>query len=138
MRGTIKATVCSLLIAGCALTEAPTPVAVVPSAVLKTSPFALSAQDKSAIEAAVRESLKDPLSAQFGASYAVETPDKTIYVCGYVNAKNSFGGYTGKKLYYGILAVIGAKSVFGVIGIGGTDIETAAVTEQCRSHGVPI
>ena len=40
----------------------------------------------------VRSSLKDPTSAQFS---KVTVSDIGIFVCGYVNAKNSFGGYVG-------------------------------------------
>jgi hypothetical protein len=45
---------------------------------------------KNGAEAAVRESLKDPDSAQFGQFYFNE---KTQKGCMEVNAKNSFGGY---------------------------------------------
>lgn len=54
-------------------------------------------EEMSAISAAkrlVKERLKDPDSAQF--STVVYRP-KTKTVCGYVNAKNSFGGYTGNR-----------------------------------------
>lgn len=47
---------------------------------------------------AIRQNLKDPESADFGLARAYAA-DGTIYVCGTVNAKNSFGGYTGKRRY---------------------------------------
>lgn len=43
----------------------------------------------------VRSKLKDADSAKFGASFFREP----YFVCGFVNAKNSFGGYTGEKGY---------------------------------------
>lgn len=44
-------------------------------------------------ENAVRDALKDPESARF---YDIKTfPNRNV--CGYVNAKNSYGGYVGKK-----------------------------------------
>ncbi|EOL9019488.1 hypothetical protein ACP6QU_001066 [Cronobacter dublinensis] len=47
----------------------------------------------------VRDTLKDPDSAKFDSSFhAVGEMDG--YVCGRVNAKNSYGAYTGKKPYY--------------------------------------
>ncbi|MCW1937507.1 hypothetical protein OMD46_16385 [Pseudomonas sp. MDMC_285] len=46
-------------------------------------------------KAAIQASLKDPGSAKFGpASY------KNGTVCGFVNAKNSFGAYSGEKAFY--------------------------------------
>jgi hypothetical protein len=54
------------------------------------------------VEAAVRRQLRDPQSAIFRDLSA--TNDRKIgqspaglVVCGYVNAKNGFGGYTGEK-----------------------------------------
>lgn len=45
---------------------------------------------------AVRSALKDPASAQFK---DIRIADVTGSVCGQVNAKNSYGGYTGFKLF---------------------------------------
>ena len=50
-------------------------------------------------EAVVRESLKDPDSAKFESFYH-KVGDNDGYVCGNVNAKNSYGGYTGRKEYF--------------------------------------
>ena len=50
-------------------------------------------------ESVVKDTLKDPESAQFESFYKA-SGEKDGYVCGYVNAKNSYGGYTGKKPYY--------------------------------------
>src|SRR4051812_42797430 len=41
---------------------------------------------------AMRKRLRDPSSAQFETVYITETG----VVCGFVNAKNSYGGYAGK------------------------------------------
>ena len=66
----------------------------------------------SEVRGAVRKNLKDPSSAKFGAyrslTYTeVETNgnfykiagQKVIAVCGKINAKNSYGGYTGESLF---------------------------------------
>src|SRR5260370_28700524 len=57
------------------------------------------------VEAAVRPQLRDPQSAVFRDLSA--TNDRKIggspaglVVCGYVNAKNGFGGYTGEKMFF--------------------------------------
>ncbi|EBY9643483.1 hypothetical protein D5Q04_19915 [Salmonella enterica subsp. enterica serovar Thompson] len=46
-------------------------------------------------QVAVKELLKDPSSAKFSGDYV----GKSGAVCGYVNAKNSFGAYSGKDRY---------------------------------------
>lgn len=67
----------------------------------------------SAVEAAVSESLLDPQSAQFSKLKIVdrvnEGKSSSMKVCGYVNAKNSFGGYTGNKGFYTFVYVNGTK-----------------------------
>ena len=45
-----------------------------------------------AFEKVIKAGLKDPDSAKFKGSFYKEP-----YVCGYVNAKNSFGAFTGDK-----------------------------------------
>lgn len=47
------------------------------------------------IEELIRSRLRDPDSAQFGRMYVA----RDGFVCGFVNAKNSFGGYVGDRLY---------------------------------------
>lgn len=77
---------------------------------------ACSSSDSSLInsaENAIRDRLKDSASAQFGKAFIV-TPseESTRYitrkmVCGDVNAKNSYGGYTGAVRY---IAMFGKES----------------------------
>lgn len=50
-------------------------------------------------ESLVRDSLKDPDSAKLESSFH-SSGENDGYVCGHVNAKNSYGGYTGKKPFY--------------------------------------
>ncbi|SDY54641.1 hypothetical protein [Citreimonas salinaria] len=50
------------------------------------------------VKAAVRNKLKDPDSAQFGEIHAKRDGQK-IDVCGWVNARNSLGGYVGETLF---------------------------------------
>jgi hypothetical protein len=52
----------------------------------------LSEAEKSVISEAVLDSLKDPESARF--AWPPYRDGSDLY-CGYVNAKNSFGGYVG-------------------------------------------
>ncbi|WP_174868318.1 hypothetical protein [Pectobacterium polaris] len=66
---------------------------------------------KALVETAIRDSLKDPDSAKF---YDFTPPRKEVMVenrnfvygystCVYVNAKNSYGGYVGKQLYWAFI-----------------------------------
>ena len=66
---------------------------------------------KSLVESAIRDDLKDPDSAKF---YDFTSPRKEVMVekgsfvygystCVYVNAKNSYGGYVGKQLYWAFI-----------------------------------
>lgn len=63
------------------------------------------------IESTIREQLKDPDSAKFS---GFTEPRKEVMVeqrnfvygyssCVFVNAKNSYGGYTGKQLYWAFI-----------------------------------
>ena len=48
---------------------------------------------------AVINQLKDPESARFGEIWALSGSNGKRSLCGYVNAKNSYGGYTGRKIF---------------------------------------
>lgn len=45
----------------------------------------------------IKEKLKDPESARFRRVYGAQGEVEKIAICGEVNAKNSYGGYTGYK-----------------------------------------
>lgn len=49
----------------------------------------------------MKSRLKDPESARISGVYTVKTDytGDAVNVCGLVNAKNSYGGYTGSKLF---------------------------------------
>lgn len=61
----------------------------------------LTKEVEAAGTAKVRDSLKDPESAQFTGLYAATRIDGggPPVLCGFVNAKNSYGGYVGKKAF---------------------------------------
>jgi opacity protein-like surface antigen len=63
----------------------------------------LSSSQVRSLERAVKNNLKDSSSAQFGRyiTFNVENVDGTTMTgaCGYVNAKNSYGGYVGMTPY---------------------------------------
>lgn len=75
---------------------------------------AITAEDKIAVADAVRAKLKDPDSARFR---WLPSASGLTY-CGFVNSKNSFGGYTGFQPFTTVLAEIDGKPSVTVIGIG--------------------
>ena len=98
------------------------------------TPVQLSASQKSAVQRGVRDVLKDPQSARFGMIAAAKDEDGVITVCGLVNARTSFGGYTGMTPYLGVLVSSGCAFA----GMGGTETETQATLNVCRRKGVAI
>lgn len=54
------------------------------------------------VEEAIKSTLKDPESAKFGGLTEFSTKDGHDGACIMVNAKNSFGGFEGEKLYYAL------------------------------------
>ncbi|AVC49098.1 hypothetical protein RLV_3936 [Rhizobium leguminosarum bv. viciae] len=98
--------------------------------------YSLSETELSAIEAGVRLRLKDPMSPLFGGVAATRGDNGFIYVCGVVNARNSYGGYAGDQPYFGMLVGNAPKVAFAVVAFGGTGPETGAVLNACREHGM--
>jgi hypothetical protein len=100
-------------------------------------PYDLSANELVTVKKFLAASLKDPLSALYGEMQAVIDSKDIITVCGFVNAKNGFGGYTGNKPFMGLLS--GPKmpiDIFSVVRIGGTDSENYVVVKLCSDAGV--
>lgn len=90
----------------------------------------LTKSQKLEIQEAVKKELKDPDSAKFKWE---KVHDKTAY-CGLVNAKNSYGGFTG---YVPFVVVLGIKPVIVMkMGSGGgEDTDSQVVYEVCRKSG---
>jgi hypothetical protein len=98
------------------------------------------------IEESIRSSLKDPDSAKFSwrtpfvwGSYKPTIGRRSIgwVVCGTVNAKNSYGGYTGD---YAVIGVIGHGVIVAVDmdQPGRWSAHAGWVADQCRKNGVPV
>lgn len=115
--------------------------AIVCSLVLALS-FPASAQERlsdplrESVRTALRENLRDPASAQFRWLPRV---DGEILYCGFVNAKNAFGGYTGFVPYLAILpgedAQSGHVTIFE-IGSGDADgFSNRFILTQCAEVG---
>ena len=62
-------------------------------------------------EVLARGHLKDPDSAKFTSSSYRSFGEKNGYVCGLVNAKNSYGGYVGNRNYYAYITLDDSNQV---------------------------
>ena len=90
----------------------------------------LSTEEAETVKAAITKRLKDPDSAKFGALAAVKYRDGII-VCGTVNAKNSYGGYSGASPFVG--EFVGA--MFQLQKFGDNSSEMYHVLARCQNAG---
>ncbi|MGX9144960.1 hypothetical protein [Mesorhizobium sp. 128a] len=134
---------CGVMFAGCQTAPSSTyPIQASTQPTVKhTVKRQLSAEEVAVIQKGVRDSLKDPDSARFGNMLAAQEDADSSWVCGTVNARNSFGGYTGGTPFMGMLTHLaggGGKVLrtFSVIGLGGTDSETYSILSMCKQYGV--
>jgi hypothetical protein len=131
-----------LLAAGCAQPPKPEPAAAAVSDTGPTEPdrvfVTLTLEQQKAMEVAVRNRLIDPESARFGdfiAGYNPDLPDTSLGVCGWVNGRNVYGGYTGEQPFIGFFTPEGA---FDVTEIGGGDRDTEFVVSLCSIIGMEL
>ena len=107
-----------------------------PTTAKTSTPTTLTAADTKAIHEGIRKALKDPDSARYGTMTASVNEKGSVTVCGFVNAKNSFGGYTGEKPFVGILSR--NLGLFSIIGMGGGESDDFAVRHVCRGAGLTV
>ncbi len=101
---------------------------------LSVTPVTLTGQQTQAVERGVKVVLKDPDSARFGPMKAGVNSAGKVFVCGYVNARNSFGGYTGMTPFSG--EFVGPS--FAQVAIGGDGSVSQAILQVCARQGLPI
>jgi hypothetical protein len=82
---------------------------------------AVTQADRLKVEAAVRSTLKDPASAQFGVLAAGVTGKNFTVFCGTVNSRNSFGGFAGQQPYTVTISPAGAVSSVNMSGSDNVD-----------------
>lgn len=132
MKASLAALVAAAMLAGCQTSTIPPP----PS----TTRYTVNEAERAAVEEGVRRSLKDPASAMFGGMLASDAGNGVKYVCGLVNARNSFGGYTGNTSYIGVLGSMQASgktiATFSLTGMGGSNTDATVVEQMCRHYGV--
>lgn len=64
----------------------------------------VTASEMAMIKSAMQDVLKDPASATYSDVVVSTREDRKGLVCGRVNSKNGFGGYTGLSWFIGLLA----------------------------------
>lgn len=70
---------------------------------LPVRPLPLPPGKLAAFKAAAADAMKDPQSVQFRKLRGVKDAKEHEGLCGEMNAKNSYGGYTGFKSFYAIM-----------------------------------
>lgn len=116
-------------LAGCQATGRPPTTAsdLVPTEA--STPYALSDATQRVIRTSVASELKDPYSARFG-YMAGARQGAIVVVCGTVNAKNSYGGYTGPRWFYG--AYVPSTNKFAMIALAEDSSTHYAVLKMCK------
>jgi hypothetical protein len=93
---------------------------------------------RAAVMGAVKSRLKDPESARF--RWLPRVPGKSVY-CGLVNARNSFGGYTG-PIVFAVFITEGTRGVSAYpLGMGDTNPRSPAslaIESTCADAGYNI
>ncbi|WP_312165384.1 DUF4124 domain-containing protein [Massilia timonae] len=103
----------------CTLLDIHSPPPLRANAVAKTPPLSISAAKKIAADA-----LMDPEATRFRDVYR----SRSGAVCGNLNAKNSFGAYTG----YAGFVVTPSRQV-SILGQGNDQLSRAEIRDHCRS-----
>lgn len=101
-----------------------------------TKHYRLSAKERSWVDAGVKKKLKDPFSAVIGPVTAGINSKGVVYVCGSVNAKNSYGAYTGLRPFVGMFSPSLPFDSFSVAVFGGSDRDAYSAIAICRRYGV--
>ena len=79
--------------------------------------------------------MKDPDSARFGRIAAAIDSDGVVTACGWVNGKNSYGGYTGELPFMGIYSLERGRYMLADIASAS---EASATVIVCRNRGVAM
>lgn len=101
----------------------------------------LSSEEIQAVESTVRDEMKGPDAAKFYHGDYPE-PEKTYVYCGLVNGKNSYGAYTGKKLF-SVFLVKNDKGEYKALSLNhkkstGEPLSQELISATCASAGYEI
>ena len=99
-------------------------------------PMTLSEAHVRTVQDGLRRGLKDPDSAKFGPMVAGLGKTGVASVCGWVNAKNSYGGYSGMSPFLGVMDEGGL--VFEAVSIGSDRNSSDVVRIMCNGKGLAL
>ena len=135
----LVAVACTLVLTGCGGEET-TWLGPTPPPTVKGLLITLTDEQIEYVRLGVRNILKDPDSAIFGRiiAGALNASHTSLVVCGWVNAKNSFGGYTGRRPFIGEVEGVFIQEAFTFLDVGDTDAEALAVIILCDHHGLSL
>lgn len=88
--------------------------------------------EQAALRAALRKKLNDPESARF--RWLERKSKDGMTYCGFVNAKNRFGGYVGFAPYLAVVQGAFAE----IIEFDSPDTDVKVVREQCAKRGIDL
>jgi hypothetical protein len=102
----------------------------------------LTPAEKTLLASGLREKLKDPESAQFRWTKITKSAgaDGRVYYCGAVNAKNSYGGFTGFGPFWAWVYASPKGQLLRaeMIGTGADDLANRVIGEECGKRGIAI
>ena len=96
--------------------------------------YSLTPADVKMVQDAVQYKMKDPSSTTFRNIGAVQKSDGSIGVCGEVNSKNSFGGYSGFMPFSGTIS----NGSFSIMTIASNDETAGFVARSCSYLGKSV
>ena len=91
-----------------------------------------NAVSEATLRAEISQYLRDPDSAHFTGLHVVTKPEGYKYLCGFVNGRNGFGGYTGFQPFLASLNTFGHVSEVTFVSEYATD---SYVLSSCRVDG---
>src|SRR5689334_17187693 len=142
MRTIATATLAILFIVGCTSTPAtrpsPLPVVSAPPPVQKLQPVSLSEEEMQGVERGLKAKLKDPDSAKIEGVVAGKGTDGRTFVCGLVNAKNSYGGYSGKMPFRGYMEIDASGKPVLVPSAMATPLGVELISSLCDEDGLSV
>ena len=118
----------ALLVAGCGAGQ----LAEVQVQPLQSLP--LSTEQIAMVQNAVKFSLQDPAAAQFGTIKGGKDQDGKVVVCGLVNAKNNFGGFTGMTF----TGELDSGGSFKMVAMGDITDVSLAIQQVCGKQGLLV
>lgn len=102
---------------------------------------ALLPEEIAIVESTVKKTLKAPYSAHFEHGDFLETEKNSLY-CGLVNAKNSYGAYTGNQLF-SVMLMKNDRGEFKALSMDKNfaddkPLDQEIIAASCASAGYPV